>query len=323
MTGTYLVSERGVFYTFTSHTIYADAETFRQVGDEGPVAVDKGSAYWGGYRFEADPASLTCVLPGLLYKDDKAVYTYGAKLGRTDPLSFRLLSHPHPCLALATDSRQRFIFESLTGGFMTQPEALGTNPAKLKKVLSVTRAPAEDDESLWMERIIQTYMSGAPPDKGEETAMIVRDGECMLQTRQRVPCHAGSFVQVSDVTGRDRDQFFWGTTMIPAVDACSAEHIDDVFYRDAHHVFCLWGDYLPIPNADPGSFRFIEPPSMDARYAVDDKAGYCLMYGSQRMKVKRFALPDPSALRVTQAARATDGITTFEDGVPIKPSAKP
>jgi DKNYY family len=328
LSSAYRISEESVEYTFTS-SIYADCKTFHQIGEMGPVAADKDFAYWGTYRFDADPASLTCVLPGLLYKDRNAVYAFGARLGRIDPASFRLLSHPHPCLALAADDRQRFVFESLTGSFMSQPESLGKNAAKLKKVLSITRVPIDGDERHWIEQVSQSFAPlGMHSDEDEETAMIVQDGECRLQTRRRVPCDPASFEVISDCTGRDKLHFFWGSKIIPEVHNASVEHISDVFYKDRNHVFCLSGSYTPVSKADPRTFRFIEESFYPALYAVDDKAGFCLMYGAHRMRVKRFALPNPDALRVIRPepdsegrvalGLASDGTTIFKDGVPVK-----
>lgn len=319
MSGQYLITDQGVFYTFRERVPAGSADTFRQVGDRGPVAVDQNYAFWGTYRFEADPATLDCVLPGLLYKDAGAVYAYGGKLGRADPASFRLLSHPHPCLALAADRQQRFIFESLTGGFMSQPDSLGKNAAKLKKVLSITRVPTDGDERLWIDQATRNFAPKAmSSEDSEETAMVVSNDECWLETRQHVPCDPSSFEAITEYTGRDENHFFQCTAIIPEVDKDSVEHIDDTFFKDKNHVFCLWGPYTPVPKADPKSFHFIEPPTYPARYAVDEKAGYCLMYGAQRIKVKRFTLPNPGALRIVKRTYATDGITTFKDGVPVK-----
>jgi DKNYY family len=328
----YLISDEKVFYTFTSSPIWLDLATFQPVGEKGPVAVDKNFAFWGTWRFDADPSTLTCVLPGLLYKDSKAVYSYGAKLGRIDPESFRLLGHPHPCLALAADKHQRFIFESLTGGFMSQPDPLGTNAAKLKKALIITRVSLEGDESAWIEQVSRTYVLSGPPPKDEETAMVLTSEGCCLETRLRVPCDPSSFEAITEYTGRDKDHFFRGAAVLPEIDKDSVEHIDDTFFKDRNHVFCLWGPYTPVPKADPKSFRFIEPPSYPVRYAIDDEAGFCLMFGSQRMKVKRFALRNPEALRPIRPepdsegrvvlGLATDGITTFKDGAPIKSTSQ-
>lgn len=332
MSSQYLISDENVFHATTSSPIWLDTSTFRAVGEKGPVAVDKDFAFWGTGRFEADPGTLTCVLPGLLYKDGKAVYAYGAKLGRTDSESFRLLSHPHPCLALAADRHQRFIFESLTGGFMSQPDPLGANAAKLKKVLAITRAPLEQEEAHWIEQVSRTYVPAGPPPDGEETAMVLTSEGACLETRQRVPCDPASFEAITATTGRDKDHFFCTTTIIPEVDKDTVESISDTFFKDKKHVFCLWGPYTPIPKADPGSFRLIEPYFYPVRYAADDKAGYCLMYGSQRLKVKRFTLPDPKALRTIQPeygseraefGLATDGMTVFKDGVAIKTVPQP
>jgi hypothetical protein len=315
----YIISAQRVDYVFTESVVFPDPATFRQIGDKGPVAVDKDYAYWGTSRFEADPATLTCILPGVLYKDSRAVYAYGAKLGRTDASSFKLLGQSHPCLALATDNQQRFIFESLTGGFMSQPQSLHTNAAKLKKVLSITRVPIEGDENVWIEKVARSFVpTGMAPDEDEETSMIAQGGECYLQTRRRVPCDPATFEVVSSTTGRDKDQFYWATTIIPEVDKDSVAFIDSSFYKDKNHVFSLWGTYVPIPNADPVTFRFLEPPSSSGRYAVDKSAGFCLMYGSQRLKIRRMKLADPTKLRVLKPAFATDGVTTFEDGVPVK-----
>jgi hypothetical protein len=197
---------------------------------------------------------------------------------------------------------------------------LATNAAKLKKVLLITRSEKDEDADRWVERTRQILKPIYPKANSirERAAMIVRNGQCLLEISRRVPCEASSFVQVSDVTGRDAHCFYWTTTVVPEVDAASAEHIGDSFYKDANHVFCLWGSYLPITRADPQSFRFIEPPTMAARYAVDHATGYCLMYGSQRMKIKRFKLPNPGQLRVTGPALATDGITAFKNGIPVK-----
>jgi hypothetical protein len=320
----YLISDTSVFYAFTGPANEVDVQTFRPIGEKGPVAVDENRAFWGMSLFDADPGTLICILPGLLYKDSRFVYAYGAKLGRTDASSFRLLKHPLPWLALAVDDQQRFVFESLKGSFMSQPDPLGANPAKLKKVLSITREPIEGTESAWIEKVRQAYVPvGLPVAEDEETAMVLTPEGSSLETRRRVPCDPTSFEAITNCTGRDKDHFFQGTTIVTEVDKNTVEHIDDAFFRDKNHVFCLWGPYTPVPKADPKSFRFIEPPSMGARYAVDDKAGYCLMYGSQRMKVKRFALPDPNALRVMKPTFATDGITIFEDGVPVESAPQP
>jgi hypothetical protein len=115
--------------------------------------------------------------------------------------------------------------------------------------------------------------------------------------------------------------------MIPEVDKDSVEQIDGDFFKDKNHVFCLWGPYTPVPKADPKSFRLIEPYFYPVRYAIDERAGYCLMYGSQRLKVRRFTLPDPEALQSIEPeydsdrsvfGLATDGVTTFRDGVPVE-----
>jgi hypothetical protein len=324
----YLISRQSVFFAFTGPAREVDAASFRMIGDKGPVAVDKHHAFWGTSRFEADPDTLSCVLPGLLYKDNRAVYAYGAKLGKTDAESFRLLKHPLPWLALAADDHQRFIFESMTGGFMSQPESLSTNPAKLKKVLSITRVPIEGSEGDWIERVRQIYMPAElPSGEEEETAMVLTEEGYCLETRRRVPCDPASFEALTDDTGRDKDHFFRGAAIVFEVDRDTVEHIGASYFKDKNHVFCLWGPYTPLPKADPKSFRLIEPYFYPVRYAVDDKAGFCLIYGSQRLKVKRFALPDPKALRSIEPGYgseeavfglATDGITTFKDGVPVK-----
>ena len=333
MPGQYLISDTSVFFAFTGPANEVDAPTFRPVGEKGPVAVDRHHAFWGSSRFEADPATLTCILPGLLYKDSRSVYAYGAKLGRADASSFRLLKHPLPWLALAADDQQRFIFESLTGSFMSQPDPLGANAAKLKKVLSITREPIEGTESAWIEKVRESYVpAGLPAGEDEETAMVLTPEGCRLETRRRVPCDPSSFETITDHTGRDKDHFFRGTTILSEVDRDSVEHVGDAFFKDKNHVFCLWGPYTPVPKADPKSFRLIEPYFYPVRYAIDDKTGYCLMYGSQRMKVKRFTLPDPQALRTIQPeygseravfGLATDDITLFKDGVPIGPAPQP
>ncbi|SCY36057.1 DKNYY domain-containing protein [Microvirga guangxiensis] len=329
----YLVSNQNVFFAFTGPARQVDAASFRTIGAKGPVAVDRDHALWGTSRFEADPGTLSCVLPGLLYKDSKAVYAYGAKLVKTDAASFRLLKHPLPWLALATDDHQRFIFESLTGGFMTQEEPLAANPAKLKKVLSITRVPIEGSESDWIEQVRQAYVPAEfPPGEEEETAMVLTDEGCRLETRRRVPCDPASFEALTDDTGRDKDHFFRGAAIMSEIDRDSVEHIGGSFFKDRNHVFCLWGPYTPVPKADPKSFRLIEPYFHPVRYATDDTAGFCLMFGSQSLKIKRFTLPDPKALRSIEPAYgsdgavfglATDGITTFKDGVPLKSAPQP
>ncbi|WP_134496915.1 DKNYY domain-containing protein [Microvirga pakistanensis] len=334
MSSRYLISDQRVFFAFTGPARQVDAASFRPIGEKGPVAVDKGHAYWGPYRFEADPCTLSCVLPGLLYKDSKAVYAYGAKLGKTDPASFRLLKHPLPWLALAADCHQRFIFESLTGGFLAQSESLAANRAKLTKVLSITRVPIEGSESDWIEKLRQAYVPASlPAGEEEETTMVLTDEGCCLETRRVVPCDPSSFEAITDDTGRDKDHFFRGSTIMPEVDKNSVEHVEDAVFRDKNHVFCLWGPYTPVPKADPKSFRLIEPYFYPVRYAIDDKAAYCLMYGAQRMKVKRFTLPEPNALRPIKSepdqegrivlGLATDGNTTFKDGVPVRSASRP
>lgn len=307
MSANYHIFNQEVHYVFTLE-VHADPGSFRQIGPCGPVAVDDARAYWGLYSFSADSKTLTCLLPGLLYKDETSVYVYGAKLGYAQPASFKVLEQVSTGLAFAADDTFGFIFESLTGDFLTQTECLQTNAVKLKKVLRTTRVALTNDAPVWLEQIKQTITPN--PDQHiperEETAMLLKEGKCWLETRQRVPCQPASFQPVSEATGRDYHHFFWGRFLLPEVDALSVEHISDCFYKDAQHVFCLWGRYSPVKGADPKSFRLLEPPSFDVWHAMDEKVGYQFRYGTQQIKMKRLNLNDPALLAAITRTKSLD-----------------